>query len=416
MPTERKNKSASTSPNINDSHSTLNIRQRTFAPTSASSTYPLGISFLSTSTTLNESEDMAYIEKRTAHNALERQRREGLNSKFQELAHVLPALQQIRRPSKSMIVSKSLEFVSTAVERRTDYEDQLESLRLENAQLVRQAEISTKRLKSQIEKDRTSTPKKPKKQVTAKATNSSKPISVIRPRKSSSKMKPQLRQSSLPINNKPSSSNCSPVQDNTEPTESISAEPPSQKRSRDDTSPTQKTMHQPHEIVDKRRRRNLTTEINSSDSNSTLVNYRSHVDQPAQPNRHNRYSSHQPFSAATNLNDIISPGSSRHNSITSDQLTVSYNDTIDPENETLVVPSQFDIVATSTHFSGEQTYYNTFENFENVVSTIPALRTPIGRNTTTINQQSYDPSLDIFNSLMQDQNSSNNNTNYYWHP
>lgn len=56
------------------------------------------------------SEDMAYIEKRTAHNALERQRREGLNSKFQELAHVLPALQQIRRPSKSMIVSKSLEF------------------------------------------------------------------------------------------------------------------------------------------------------------------------------------------------------------------------------------------------------------------------------------------------------------------
>lgn len=53
---------------------------------------------------------MAYIEKRTAHNALERQRREGLNSKFQELAHVLPALQQIRRPSKSMIVAKSLEF------------------------------------------------------------------------------------------------------------------------------------------------------------------------------------------------------------------------------------------------------------------------------------------------------------------
>lgn len=53
---------------------------------------------------------MAYIEKRTAHNALERQRREGLNSKFQELAHVLPSLQQVRRPSKSMIVAKSLEF------------------------------------------------------------------------------------------------------------------------------------------------------------------------------------------------------------------------------------------------------------------------------------------------------------------
>lgn len=228
-------------------------------------------------------------------------------------------------------------------------------------------------------------------------------------------MKPQLRQSSLPINNKPSSSNCSPVQGITEPTEPPSAEPPSQKRSRNDTSPTQKTLHQPHEKLVKRRRRNLTTEINSTDSNNAIADYRSLVDQPTQPNRHNRYSSHQPFSAATNLNDIISPGSSRHNSITSDQLTVSYShDTIDPENEVLVVPSQFDIAATSTHFSGEQTYYNTFENFENVVSTIPALRTPIGRNTTTINQQPYDPSLDIFNSLMQDQNSSNNSKYYFF--
>lgn len=54
MPTERKNKSNSTSPTINDSQSTLNIRQRTFPATSTSSNYPLGISFLSTSTTLNE--------------------------------------------------------------------------------------------------------------------------------------------------------------------------------------------------------------------------------------------------------------------------------------------------------------------------------------------------------------------------
>lgn len=61
------------------------------------------------------SDDMAYIEKRTAHNALERQRREGLNTKFQELAHVLPELQQIRRPSKSMIVAKSLEYGKTMI-------------------------------------------------------------------------------------------------------------------------------------------------------------------------------------------------------------------------------------------------------------------------------------------------------------
>jgi hypothetical protein len=49
-------------------------------------------------------------DKRTAHNALERQRRENLNTKFQELAHTLPGLQTVRRPSKSMIVTKSLEF------------------------------------------------------------------------------------------------------------------------------------------------------------------------------------------------------------------------------------------------------------------------------------------------------------------
>lgn len=49
-------------------------------------------------------------DKRVAHNALERQRRENLNTKFQELAHTLPGLQTVRRPSKSMIVTKSLEF------------------------------------------------------------------------------------------------------------------------------------------------------------------------------------------------------------------------------------------------------------------------------------------------------------------
>jgi hypothetical protein len=49
-------------------------------------------------------------DRRTAHNALERQRREHLNSKFQQLAHALPSLKNIRRPSKTTIVAKSLEF------------------------------------------------------------------------------------------------------------------------------------------------------------------------------------------------------------------------------------------------------------------------------------------------------------------
>lgn len=54
--------------------------------------------------------EAALADRRSAHNALERQRRENLNIKFQELAHALPSLQSVRRPSKTMIVAKSLEF------------------------------------------------------------------------------------------------------------------------------------------------------------------------------------------------------------------------------------------------------------------------------------------------------------------
>lgn len=54
--------------------------------------------------------ELAHLDKRSAHNALERQRRENLNTKFQQLAHALPSLQSVRRPSKTVIVAKSLEF------------------------------------------------------------------------------------------------------------------------------------------------------------------------------------------------------------------------------------------------------------------------------------------------------------------
>ncbi|CAO3693443.1 unnamed protein product [Rhizopus stolonifer] len=84
----------------------------------------------------SQEKDLAYLEKRSAHNALERQRREGLNSKFQELAHVLPALQQVKRPSKSTIVAKSLEFVSSAAQREVDFQEELSALREENMRLL----------------------------------------------------------------------------------------------------------------------------------------------------------------------------------------------------------------------------------------------------------------------------------------
>ncbi|CAI2169344.1 4002_t:CDS:2 [Funneliformis geosporum] len=67
-------------------------------------------------------------ERRANHNAVERARRECLNTKFQELAHALPSLAQVRRPSKSIIVQKSLEFIYNA--RKKD--EEMRSIRNEN--------------------------------------------------------------------------------------------------------------------------------------------------------------------------------------------------------------------------------------------------------------------------------------------
>ncbi|RSH77558.1 uncharacterized protein EHS24_003115 [Apiotrichum porosum] len=51
-------------------------------------------------------------EKRHQHNAIERQRRETLNSKFLVLARLLPSLAACRRPSKSAIVNGSISHLS----------------------------------------------------------------------------------------------------------------------------------------------------------------------------------------------------------------------------------------------------------------------------------------------------------------
>lgn len=302
-------------------------------------------------------------------------------------------------------------------------------------------------MKKQVETDNSS--QKLKKTSIPKTPNQTKSISAVKSKNVSSRMKPQLRQSSLPINsNQPSSSsaNSLPLKPKEEPQLS---EPDTsvahsdiknqKKRARDDidsqdtiSTHTVKDVSQPPNINNKRRRRNYTTEINSNVITNNIVDYRSGVDhtQPRQSQSnslgHNRYSSHQSFSSPIG---IISPGPSRHNSLTSDQLAIPYSHyhdtaattTIEHENETLVVPSQFDTASTSSAspFGNEHTYYNSYENFEHVVSAIPALRTPIGRNThttdtTNTNQQSYDPTLDIFNSLMQDQNSSNNSKYIYY--
>lgn len=49
-------------------------------------------------------------QKRAEHNAIERARRESLNTKFQQLAHSLPNLQNDRRPSKGTIIERTLEY------------------------------------------------------------------------------------------------------------------------------------------------------------------------------------------------------------------------------------------------------------------------------------------------------------------
>lgn len=71
-------------------------------------------------------------ERRANHNAVERARRECLNTKFQELAHALPSLAQVRRPSKSIIVQKSLEFIYNAQQKDKLHEKQIRGIRGEN--------------------------------------------------------------------------------------------------------------------------------------------------------------------------------------------------------------------------------------------------------------------------------------------
>lgn len=89
-------------------------------------------------------------DKRVAHNALERQRRENLNTKFQELAHTLPGLQTVRRPSKSMIVTKSLEFGKSS---RTFKQGNL----LNECSVINIADFGKHSLASKVSRDAVST-------------------------------------------------------------------------------------------------------------------------------------------------------------------------------------------------------------------------------------------------------------------
>ncbi|ORZ17802.1 hypothetical protein BCR42DRAFT_412548 [Absidia repens] len=76
--------------------------------------------------------------KRAEHNAIERARREHLNTKFQQLAHSLPNLQNDRRPSKGTIIERTLEFVKHTVQKEERYKNEIKELSRANRQLMRQ--------------------------------------------------------------------------------------------------------------------------------------------------------------------------------------------------------------------------------------------------------------------------------------
>ncbi|KDN44528.1 hypothetical protein K437DRAFT_210104, partial [Tilletiaria anomala UBC 951] len=76
--------------------------------------------------------------KRANHNAIERARRESLNNRFLILAASLPAISQIRRPSKSLIVNRSLQFVADSLSLEMLYRDMLKEMHARNINLIRE--------------------------------------------------------------------------------------------------------------------------------------------------------------------------------------------------------------------------------------------------------------------------------------
>ncbi|KAI8877094.1 hypothetical protein K501DRAFT_337644 [Backusella circina FSU 941] len=74
-------------------------------------------------------------QKRAEHNAIERARRESLNSKFQQLAHSLPNLHDDHRPSKGTIIERTLEFVKQTVQKEELFQDEIEKLKKANRYL-----------------------------------------------------------------------------------------------------------------------------------------------------------------------------------------------------------------------------------------------------------------------------------------
>ncbi|KAG1444108.1 hypothetical protein G6F56_010429 [Rhizopus delemar] len=77
-------------------------------------------------------------QKRAEHNAIERARRESLNTKLQQLALSLPNIQDERRPSKGTIIERTLEYIKQTVQKEEDFKYQIDELRKANHELYTQ--------------------------------------------------------------------------------------------------------------------------------------------------------------------------------------------------------------------------------------------------------------------------------------
>ncbi|KAJ2721477.1 hypothetical protein GGI07_003930 [Coemansia sp. Benny D115] len=78
---------------------------------------------------------MDHAQRRATHNAIERARRESLNSQFQDLASAVPALIHVRRPSKAIIVEKSLEYIRSFKDHLGNRDQYIKKLQLRNLAL-----------------------------------------------------------------------------------------------------------------------------------------------------------------------------------------------------------------------------------------------------------------------------------------
>ncbi|KAI8336030.1 hypothetical protein BD560DRAFT_413930 [Blakeslea trispora] len=428
---------------------------------SVSTAYPFGISFSSNMSHSNESDDIAYIEKRTAHNALERQRREGLNSKFQELAHVLPSLQQIRRPSKSMIVAKSLEFVSLAQEREASYQDQLRTLRRENEQLMRQADVHKKKMKKRVEresKSKSASPVQRKQLATDEKDASSSNIIVVAASTESNESAGYAKTTFLKKKKALNRLKTQSKSHSSSPREMSSTSSPSRepvkssgiKRSRNEfdqdktanrlePAPEHTLLSPPlvQSMPDaKKRKTQLPTETMTIE-NAVLPSQQAYSlfdleHQAMLQNQFIRQRYNSMHSASSTLSShvlpmqplqssILSPAVSRSNSLTiSDPLSNTFHT---EGNEMLVNLSSLDV--TASPFGAEHIFHDTFDH---VVGSIPAIRTPIGSHlplssassspsTSMIQPQPlsenihYDTTLDLL-SFMQPQDHSSEHQ--YW--